>query len=307
METTFERREIRQIALLVNPAAGKGKSSAAAELARRAFAEAGVAVTVLAGASPRESKELIRHSIDDKSLDALVVCGGDGLVSLALQAQAKTAVPLGIIPAGTGNDHAREYHIPLDPLGAVKVITAGYATRTDLGLMRDDEGREKYFGTIACMGFDSLSSARTNSISFPRGASRYVVAGLIEWARFNPRETRIYVDGQEVCSGPITTCVIGNTKSYGGGLEVCPHADPRDGLLELSILGDMTRWGMLRNAGAYGNGTWWKLPQAQTGRGKVIRVEMPAVTAYADGDAYFDSAIECTAVPDAGYYLVPRS
>lgn len=307
MEKTFDRHEIRHIALLVNPAAGKGKSSVAAKLACSAFAEAGVKVTVLAGASPQESDELIRRSIDDRSLDALVVCGGDGLVSLALQAQAKTTMPLGIIPAGTGNDHAREYRIPLDPRRAVKVITTGYATRTDLGLMRDEKGREKYFGTIACMGFDSLSSARANTISFPRGATRYVVAALIEWVRFRPHNTRIYVDGQEVCSGPITTCVMGNTKSYGGGLKVCPHANPRDGLLELSILGDLTKLGMLRHAGTYSNGTWWRLPQAQIARGKAIRIEMPAVTAYADGDAYFDSAIECTAVPHAGYYLVPRS
>ena len=85
------------------------------------------------GATPTHARELVDEALN-RGTDALVVVGGDGVISLALQALARTDVPLGIVPAGTGNDHAREYRLPTaDPERAVDIIAAGHIETVDLG------------------------------------------------------------------------------------------------------------------------------------------------------------------------------
>ncbi|WP_328699846.1 diacylglycerol kinase family protein [Corynebacterium qintianiae] len=131
---------IKRIAMITNPAAGKGSAMRVAQAARDRFSHHGIDVVSLQGATAERSLELAEAALDDARLDALVVCGGDGLINLALQAQAQSAVPLGIIPAGTGNDHAREYNLPTDPEKAADVIAQGFYTTTDLALITDDHG-----------------------------------------------------------------------------------------------------------------------------------------------------------------------
>lgn len=97
-------RSIKRIALLTNPLAGKGAAVHAAQRARDRFSQLGIDVVSLQGASAASSLQLAEAAVKDERLDALVVCGGDGLINLALQAQAQTDMPLGLIPAGTGND-----------------------------------------------------------------------------------------------------------------------------------------------------------------------------------------------------------
>ncbi len=300
------KHTIKRIAMVVNPNAAKGKVMEAADYALDTFIRGGVDVVQMSGATPAAGRELLHKAVYEGEYDALVVCGGDGLISATLQEQANTDIPLGIIPAGTGNDHAREYNIPRHPSRAAEIIMDGYATRTDLGIMRNSAGEERYFGTIACAGYDSLVSDRTNTMPYPTGRSRYIVAGFVEWAQFKPRVSKIYVDGKLVFSGLVTMATVGNTRSYGGGMEVCPKADHHDGLLDLSLLTNFDRRKMILNMTSIKAGSWWKLKGARTYRGKTIRIEMPGVTSYADGDPFFETPIECRVVPNAGYYIVPR-
>lgn len=166
--------DLQRVALLTNPHAGKGRAGLAAEIARGRFADHGIDVLTIQGADPEGARDLARQMVEDPEVDALVVCGGDGLINLALQEQAGSGVPLGIIPAGTGNDHAREYGIPLDPERAAETIAVGRYRTTDLGLMRGPGVDGHWFGTIAMAGFDSLVTERTNQISWPTGKMRYV-------------------------------------------------------------------------------------------------------------------------------------
>ncbi|MCH6197074.1 diacylglycerol kinase [Corynebacterium mastitidis] len=308
MSNTYQlgQRKISRVALLTNPAAGKGKAVAASEVATRAFYRYGVDVVSISGSSPEASRELAREMIQDDSIDALVACGGDGLIGLALQEQAGTDTPLGIIPAGTGNDHAREYKIPLDPRRAAKTIVEGFTTRTDLGIMRTDDGQQRYFGTIACAGFDSLVTDRTNRIPWPSGQPRYVLAILIEFLNFHSLPTRITLDDADPIEGDVTLCAIGNTKTYGGGMQVCPDADHYDGLFDITVATKMSRRKAALNVSKIFSGDFEDLEEAHQYRARKVRVEMPGINAYADGDKYFACPVECEVVPGAGYYIVPR-
>ncbi|MGZ4466145.1 MAG: diacylglycerol/lipid kinase family protein, partial [Nocardioides sp.] len=112
----------REIALLTNPTSGKGKGARARQAVVPRLRQAGIVVRDLEGRDADETLDLARRCVAD-GVDALVVCGGDGMVHLGAQAVATTGTPLGIIPAGTGNDVARYFDIPRkDPLAAADLV-----------------------------------------------------------------------------------------------------------------------------------------------------------------------------------------
>ena len=96
----------RRLALLVNPTSGKGRGAPAGGPGRRTAAAAGFDVEWSSGRDADEAARPVRAAVA-AGVDALVAVGGDGMVHLALQVVAGTDVPLGIVPAGTGNDIAR--------------------------------------------------------------------------------------------------------------------------------------------------------------------------------------------------------
>src|SRR3954454_19780665 len=110
------------IALLVNPTAGKGRAARVVAEVTARMREGGANVAILVGTDAADAQALARTAIDD-GVDALVALGGDGMVHLALNVVAGTSTPLGIVPAGTGNDLANHLGLPTkDPVAAAGVI-----------------------------------------------------------------------------------------------------------------------------------------------------------------------------------------
>lgn len=109
---------MNQVTVLTNPLSGHGNAPHAAERAVAQLQRRGIDVCAIVGTDAAHARRLVDDALD-RGTDALVVVGGDGVISLALQALATGDVPLGIVPAGTGNDHAREYRLPTgDPEAA---------------------------------------------------------------------------------------------------------------------------------------------------------------------------------------------
>lgn len=306
---------LQRVALLTNPHAGKGRAGLAAEIARDRFADHGIDVLTIQGADPDGARELAGQMVADPEVDALVVCGGDGLINLALQEQAGSGVPLGIIPAGTGNDHAREYGIPTHARRAADVIARGFYTTTDLGIMRNDAGDEHWFGTIACAGFDSLVSDRTNRIVWPKGQMRYNISIVAEFLNFHSIPTRLVLDPgtpeERVLEENMTLVAMGNTKSYGGGMLICPDADHHDGILDITVLERMNRARAAFKFIKIFDGSFVEETGVNTYRAKKVRIEMTDrggqhINGYADGDCFAPLPMEVELVPGAGRYLVPR-
>jgi diacylglycerol kinase (ATP) len=307
--------DLQRVALLTNPHAGKGRAGLAAEIAHDRFADHGIDVLTIQGADPEGARELAGQMVADPEVDALVVCGGDGLINLALQEQAGSGVPLGIIPAGTGNDHAREYGIPTHARRAADVIARGFYTTTDLGIMRNDAGDEHWFGTIACAGFDSLVSDRTNRIVWPKGQMRYNISIVAEFLNFHSIPTRLVLDPgtpeERVLEENMTLVAMGNTKSYGGGMLICPDADHHDGILDITVLERMNRARAAFKFIKIFDGSFVEEAGVSTYRAKKVRIEMTDrggqhINGYADGDCFAPLPMEVELVPGAGRYLVPR-
>ena len=175
----------------------------------------------------------------------------------------------GIIPAGTGNDHAREYGIPVgDPAAAVDVIVAGHTETIDLGHIRAADGTETWFGTIAATGFDSLVSDRVNRMRWPHGRMRYNLAIVAELSKLRLLPFRLVLDGEREIVTELTLAAFGNTRSYGGGMLICPNADHADGLLDITMIRSDSRTRLMRLFPTVFKGTHVELDEVITDRAR---------------------------------------
>jgi len=301
----MSRREIGKVTALTNPASGHGAALRAAQIAIARLQHRGIEVVEIIGDDAEDARYLAGAAVE-RGTDALMVTGGDGVVSNALQVLAGTDVPLGIIPAGTGNDHAREFGIPTkDPEAAADIVVDGWTETIDLGRIRDDKGGEKWFGTVAAAGFDSLVTDRANRMSWPHGRLRYYIAMLAELSQLRMLPFRMVLDGTREIDSDITLAAFGNTRSYGGGLLICPDADPSDGLLDITMAHSASRTKLVRLFPTVMKGTHVNLDEVSTARAKSIHVECPGINVYADGDFACALPAEISAVPAALQILRP--
>ncbi|MGB3286945.1 diacylglycerol kinase [Mycolicibacter algericus] len=298
-------RRIGRVTLLTNPAAGHGNARHAAERALARFQQRGVDVNHIVGSDPRHARQLLDEALA-AGTDAVVVAGGDGVISLTLQGLALGAVPLGIIPAGTGNDHAREYGLPTgNPEAAADVVVDGFTETVDLGHITADGGAQSWFGTVMAAGFDSLVSDRVNRMRWPHGRMRYNLAMVAEMSKLRLLPFRLTFDDDEPMDIDLTLAAFGNTRSYGGGMLICPGADHADGLLDVTMVHSGSRTKLIRLFPTVFKGTHVGLDEVSTRRAASVRVECPGINAYADGDFVAPLPVTVTAVPGALQILRP--
>ena len=281
----------RKIALLTNPTSGKGKGGRFRDAALGRFQDAGIEVTSLQGGSADEALDLARAAIAD-GVDALVVCGGDGMVHLGVQATAHTQVPLGIIPAGTGNDAARYFDLPRkDPVAAADRVIAGQQRVIDLVRAGD-----RYFVTVLAAGFDAIVNERANRMTWPKGQMRYNLATLAELRVFEPLPYVLDIDGTEHRLDAMLVAV-GNGPSFGGGLRITEGAVLDDGLLDVVIIKPMSKPGLIRTYPKLFKGTHRGVPQYEHHLARKVTVAAPGIVSYADGERFgpLPLTLECAA------------
>ncbi|GAA4913191.1 diacylglycerol kinase [Streptomonospora salina] len=296
------------VTLLANPAAGGRRGGEiAARTARRLLAR-GVDVDVVAGRDAAETRRRARDCVA-AGAGVLAVAGGDGMVHLALQEVAGTSTALAVLPTGSGNDFARVLGIPATPPdAAADVLLGGVRRRIDLGRCAPPEGGDRplWFGTVLTSGFDSLVVERTERMRRPRGRMRYAAAVLAELGRLRPLPFTIEADGR-VQELEAALVAIGNTSCYGGGMRVCPHADPADGRLAVTAVSPATAGQLLRAFPRIYRGTHTAHPLVHTFHAASVRVHTPDMRAYADGEPAGQLPLRAEAVPGAVEVLVPAA
>lgn len=226
------------LALVVNPAAGHGRARRLLPHVTTALFELvpGAALTVHEATSYDGARAACRDAVAS-GVDGLVVMGGDGMAHLGLNACAGTEVPLGVVPAGTGNDFCRGVGLPLRWRDAVAAIATGGVRTIDLMRVAGAtaSGDPEYVGSIVSTGFDEKVNHRTNTLPFSIGAPSYAWSVLVELRRFTPLRYRLVVDGEPRELDAILVAV-GNAGVFGGGIRMLPDADVTDGELDVTIV-----------------------------------------------------------------------
>lgn len=220
------------IAVIVNPRSGsRGGNLGRVARARRLVAAAGRPAEVLISEYPGHAVELARRAVAG---GARLVCawGGDGTVNEVAQALVHTAVPLGVIPEGSGNGFARGLGLFNRPARALDVALHGRDRLIDAGEL---DGR--LFVNVAGTGLDArIATLFNDRAPERRGFWRYVALGWRELLTYRPRRYELDVDGDHFEVRALMI-VLANLRQYGHGARIAPRASADDGRLDLVIVG----------------------------------------------------------------------
>ncbi|HYH74106.1 MAG TPA: diacylglycerol kinase [Nocardioides sp.] len=283
----------REIALLTNPTAGHGRGARYRDAALARLRESGFVVRNLAGRDADEAADLARGCVAD-GVEALVVCGGDGLVHLGVQAVAGTGVPLGLIPSGTGNDFARYLDLPrTDPLAAADRVIGSRRRTIDLARSGD-----RWFVTVLAAGFDAIVNERANAMTWPRGQMRYNLATLAELRTFRPIPYVLQLDGETV-EHEAMLVAVGNGPSFGGGLWITEGALLDDGLLDVVVITRMSKAKLVRSYPRLFTGRIDGVAEYVHRRVRSVTVAAPGIVSYADGERFGALPLTVECVPGA--------
>ena len=290
----------RRFLLLVNPSAGGGRA-----LKRLAAAEA--ELDRLGAGHRTVLTRDIQHAEEEAATAAgkgetVAALGGDGLLRPLAGVLRDADVALAIIPGGRGNDYARTLGIPFDPTAAARIAVDGEERMMDVAYVGDTP----YLG-IASFGFDSDANRIANEARLVRGNLVYVYAALRALAQWRPARFSVTVDGaqHDLRGYSVGVC---NSKAYGGGMFVAPHAELDDGLLDVVAKDHVPKGQFLRGLPKYFKGSHMSDPSIHTWRGADIEVDADRTfVIYADGDPIGSTPASVSVRPRCLRVIVPRA
>lgn len=230
-----------------------------------------------------------------------VVMSGDGLVGQVGGALAETGASLGIIPGGRGNDLARVLGIPTDPPGAVAVLADANAKEIDVGVVN---GRR--FLCVASCGFDSDANRIANEARLVRGNLVYAYAAIRALIAWRPARFTIVLDEDEPIQYEGYSVAIGNSRAFGGGMFVAPHAELDDGKLDVITVSDVSKLRYARGLPKAFKGTHLANEEVTELRAATVEVRADRDFAvYADGEHLTDLPATVTVLPRALRVIAP--
>jgi diacylglycerol kinase (ATP) len=296
---------------LVNPASENGSTGRRwPELAHRAAA-LGLGGDALLSERPGQLGELARQAAE-RGASLVVAVGGDGTVNEVVQGLAgNDSVELAVIPRGTGWDFVRTYGIPRRLEDAVAVARDGPARTIDLGRARyrawDGSEAESYFANVASAGMSGAIAKRANETSKALGGkASYLWATVAVFLRWQNDEVRVAVDGERR-SGRMHDVVVANGRFFGGGMMICPEAEPDDALLDVLLIGDLTKRDLLLTLPKTYRGRHLPHAKAELLRGATVEVDArEPLPVELDGEQPGTTPARLEVVPQALRLRVPR-
>ena len=267
----------RQLALLVNPASGRGRALRALPAVHATLDELGATHRTVTTRSIDHAYEEAGRAADEG--ETVVALGGDGLLRPLAGALKDTEGALAVVPCGRGNDFARVLGVPTDPAEAARVAVDGTERMLDVANV---EG-VPYLG-IASFGFDSDCNRIANEARLIKGNGVYVYSALRALAAWKPAAFSVIVDGERHEATGYSVAV-GNSKVYGGGMYVLPMAELDDGKLDVMLSKESSKLRFLRELPKVFKGTHLDSEYTEFFRGEEIEVSADRPFAiYADGD-----------------------
>jgi diacylglycerol kinase (ATP) len=258
---------------VINPAAGRGRSRARVPAVADALARLDADVRIEMSADLGDAMCVARAAFGDGR--GVVACGGDGTVSALAGVAADCDGVLALVPAGSGNDFARQLGVPRgDPAAAAALLRSGTVGTFDLGRAEADDGTRAWFTTVANAGFDAEANRWANSVQSISGTPLYVLAVLRTLRSYQVRRLRVTVD-DEVLETDGWLVAVANTRSYAGGMVIAPDASLDDGRLDVCVVGRVSRPEFLRTFPKVFKGTHVEHRGVLVRRGKQVTVEMP--------------------------------
>ncbi len=290
--------------VILNPSGNRGRAARLRKPLEQALAggRGELAITHTAEAAAQRTREAVRDG------RGVVAVGGDGTVAVIANAMldAGSRGPLGIVPAGSGNDYAYEtLRLPHDPMEAIRIALEGPAQAMDVGRVNG-----RYFLNSLGVGIDANIAAAAEELKrlpFMRGQTLYWASSLRELLLHYDRcpALRVMLDGQPDESRLYALAAVSIGPTAGGGFQINPDADPRDGYFDVCMVWKPPLWRALQLLPMVEKGTHVNQPEVKRSRVRTVRLESPTVVyAHLDGEVITAQSFDAEIVP--GGLLVRR-
>ena len=192
-----------------------------------------------------DAERYVSEAIVDGA-DTIIAAGGDGTLSevattLAHRDEGAGHLPvLGLVPMGTANDFASATGVPLEPLPALELIAGSPVAPIDLIKLVADDGVVHWCANLASGGFGTQVTVDTDEgLKKMLGGLAYLVTGISRLGRIEPIQVRLHGPGFD-WEGGMLALGVGNGRQAGGGQALCPDARIDDGLLDLTVVPELS-------------------------------------------------------------------
>jgi diacylglycerol kinase (ATP) len=286
---------ISEFLVILNPAADRGRAKHHAPILERAFRRAGVEAKVRLTRGHGHAVELAEQAAHD-GWPAVVAVGGDGIVhevanGLMRAAGEQPTIPLGVIPAGSGNDFAKMIGAyGTRPTEAAERLCSAVPRRVDIGRVTRWSAETAYpavwhFTNGIGLGFDAQVGVRASRIKHLHGMMIYAVALLQVLRQLRTPSMRVVLDGREIADRPLVVTTVSNGACHGGSFWLCPHAIVDDGLFDVLIADARSVWDLTRLIPSVMRGTHLGAWGVELHRGQRVSVASDEpLPIHADGE-----------------------
>ena len=280
--------------IIANPVSGRGRARRIGERVADLLRERGVNAHLMMSGAPGDCERLAREALA-RGARQVAACGGDGTVHEVVNGLANSDAVLGVVPCGRGNDLARALGLSSDVKDVVNTLVHGVDRAIDLGKVGG-----RFFGTVASLGFDTAVAQRMRSRPSRFGGT--VSYGLaILRTLFGYRSPFVRLRGDfGVFEGRILLAATANAPFYGSGIKIVPDAMVDDGMLDVCIVADVSRWTVLRMflraySGAHVGHSAVRIVQT-----RALQIESDdSLWIFADGEPMCEVPAEIEVVPRA--------
>ena len=225
------------LTFIVNPVAGNSYALKIQRMIKTEMSKRGLDCCYVMTEKPGQATELAREAAKKPDCTGVIAVGGDGTAFEVACGLMNTDVPMGIIPAGTGNDFIKTVDIPKKPIDALNFILTHEARPVDVGGLND-----RLFINVCGTGFDvTVLDYTIAAKKFSRGILPYLIGLIRGIAHYKPIHVRFAADGQFE-EREVLICSVANGRYFGGGIAICPEATANDGLLDLIVVEHKPRW-----------------------------------------------------------------
>ncbi len=293
--------------VVVNPNAGIGKVRRDWDKISGLLDKQGFSYQAVFTRGPWHAVELVESHVT-QGFRKIIAVGGDGTLNEVVngifrqQVVPSTDITVGMISVGTGNDWVRTYDIPMDYEEAILVLKKGKTLLQDAGIVNyfnNSKESTRYFINMAGVGFDGLVASKTND-SKTRGRGnpllylKHLIGSLFTYKSCN---TRVAVNGTKI-SEKFFTIGVGIGQYNGGGMRQTPDAKTDDGLFDIILIKDLSKWSVIANVRRLYDGTIKKHKRVITHTAKTIRIECDQpVLLEADGESLGHSPFSFDIIP----------
>ncbi|RSN51197.1 hypothetical protein DMH08_31140 [Actinomadura sp. WAC 06369] len=293
----------RAFTAVVNPAAGGAASAASLVPLARALRDAGADLAVEYSRGLDHAADLARTAAAAGRV--VLGVGGDGMVGRVGGALAGTGAVFGVVPAGRGNDFARQLGVPAEPAALARLLLDGEPRAVDAV----EANGTAVLGSVYA-GVDAVANANANASRLLRGSAAYYVGALRAILAWRPADYLVTADGTEHRFRGYTV-VAANSGYYGFNKHIAPDARVDDGLLDVVLVRAAPKplfFAVMRELEA---GTHVRRPQVDVLRAREVRIELAgppgrALPYGADGELPGVLPVTARVLPRALQVIAPE-